>query len=193
VLVDELTGNLFTVADDVKAQIEFNPENVKSFRLIGYENRMMSDQDFADDTKDAGEIGAGTDVIILFEIELHNASNSIELKYQSNPVVREPKSDSQYADELFEVRIRYKDPGASASKLITFPVKYNNIRDYGSTDFNFACSVAAFADLLRNSEYAQAATTGRIYAIAEDSLGRDSGGYRADFLTLLNRYRSIAG
>ena len=76
VLVEELTGNLFTVADDVKAQVEFNPENVRSYRLLGYENRIMSNQDFLDDTKDAGEIGAGNDVIILFEIELHNALHS---------------------------------------------------------------------------------------------------------------------
>ena len=193
VLVDELTGNLFTVADDVKAQVEFNPENVRSFRLIGYENRIMSDRDFADDTKDAGEIGAGNDVIILFEIELYNPPNGVELKYQSNAGARAPNPDSPFVDELFEVRIRYKDPGESWSKLITFPVKMDNIRAYGSTDFNFACSVAAFSDLLRGSEYAETVTPGRIISIAEDSLGRDSGGYRAEFLTLLNKYRSLKG
>jgi len=192
VLVDELTGNLFTIADDVKAQIEFNPDNVKSFRLIGYENRMMNYEDFADDSKDAGEIGAGTDLIILFEIELVNSSSS-GLKYQSSPVQASPNPGSQYPEELFEVRIRYKDPGQSYSKLITFPVKFMNIRDYGSSDFNFACSVAAFSDLLRNSQYSDRVAPGAIFAIAGDSLGRDVGGYRAEFLTMLNQYGAIAG
>ena len=193
VLVDELTGNLFTIADDVKAQIEFNPENVKSFRLIGYENRLMSDKDFADDTKDAGEIGAGTDLIILFEIELVNPPGAIELKYQSAPVADTVSSGSQYADELFEVRIRFKNPGESESNLITLPVKFENLREYGSIDFNFACSVAAFADLLRNSQYSASASPDRILAIAEDSLSKDNGGYRADFLELLDQYRRLAG
>jgi len=181
------------VADDVKAQVEFNPENVKSYRLIGYENRIMNDRDFADDTKDAGEIGAGTDVIIMFEIELYDAPNSVELKYQSGTVARAANPDSPYADELFEVRIRYKDPGESVSKLITFPVKHDNIGTYGSADFNFACSVAAFADLLRGSAYSDTVAPNRIISIAEDSLGRDKGGYRADFLSLLDRYQRIAG
>jgi len=194
VLVDELTGNLFTIADDVKAQVEFNPENVKSYRLIGYENRIMSDKDFADDTKDAGEIGAGTDVIILFEIELYNPPGGVEYKYQSNTTAGASTSDSPYADELFEVRIRYKDPGDSRSKLITLPIKLENILSRGSHDFNFACCVAAFSDLLRDSKYAvQAASSGKIISVTEDNLGRDSGGYRADFLTLLNQYRRIAG
>jgi len=193
VLVEELAGNLFTVADDVKAQVEFNPENVKSYRLIGYENRALSNQDFADDTKDAGEIGAGTDVIILFEIELYNSMNNVESKYQSKPVASASNSDSQFADELFEVRIRYKDPGESQSKLITYPVKFDDTRIRGSSDFNFACSVAAFADLLRGSEYSGLFSPGRIKSVAENSLGRDDGGYRADFLALLNQYLRISG
>jgi len=192
VLVEELTGNLFTVADDVKAQVEFNPENVRSYRLLGYENRIMSDQDFLDDTKDAGETGAGNDVIILFEIELHDATNKGELKYQSSPATREPSSDSLYADELFEVRIRYKNPGESRSNQITLPVKLENILTRGSSDFNFACCVAAFSELLRDSMYAQTMDADKIISIAEDNLGRDSGGYREDFLTLLRQYRRIA-
>ena len=193
VLVDELTGNLFTVADDVKAQIEFNPENVKSFRLIGYENRMMNFEDFADDSKDAGEIGAGTDLIILFEIELHNAPGAVGLKYQSDPETVEAAPVSQYADELFEVRIRFKNPGEPESNLITFPVTHENIGERGSNDFNFACSVAAFAGLLRGSQYSGQIAPGMIFAIAEDSLGSDVGGYRAEFLTLLNQYGNIVG
>jgi len=192
VLVEELTGNLFTVADDVKAQVEFNPYNVKSYRLIGYENRMMSDRDFADDTKDAGEIGAGTDVIILFEVELYDPPNGVDLKYQNTPADRAPDPDSPYPDELFEVRIRYKDPGESVSKLIVYPIKLENINTHGSSDFNFACSVAAFADLLRDSMYAASVTPERLLSIAEDNLGKDNGGYRSDFLTLLHQYSVIS-
>ncbi|MCL2752451.1 MAG: DUF3520 domain-containing protein, partial [Firmicutes bacterium] len=193
VLVDELTGNLFTVADDVKAQVEFNPANVKSYRLIGYENRVMDDRDFADDTKDAGEIGADTDVIILFEIELHNSPGNPEMKYQSNPPAKPADPGAPYANELFEVRIRYKDPGKSESKLIAFPVKFENVRVNGSTDLNFACSVAAFADMLRGSVYAEPLTAGKIISVAEGSLGADRGGYRADFLALVSMYRRLAG
>jgi Ca-activated chloride channel family protein len=191
VLVDELASNLFTVADDVKAQVEFNPENVKSYRLIGYENRMMSNRDFTDDTKDAGEIGAGADVVILFEIELNNSPDNVDLKYQSKPPAREPDPDSPYADELFEVRIRFKEPGESVSMLITHPVRLENIRTHGSSDFNFACSVAVFADLLRLSEYSDSTTANRIISVVEDSLGSNYGGYRSDFLALLLQYRSF--
>jgi len=193
VLVEELAGNLFTVADDVKAQVEFNPANVRGYRLVGYENRIMSDKDFADDSKDAGEIGAGTDIILLFELELYNPPNSVELKYQSNPADREPDPDSPYSDELFEVRIRYKDPGESKSNLVTYPVKLENIRISGSSDFNFACSVAVLAELLRGSAYAGSVTPNSIISIAEDNLGYDNGGYRADFLTLLNQTRRLMG
>lgn len=193
VLVEEHAGNLFTVADDVKAQVEFNPENVKSYRLVGYENRVMSNRDFTDDTKDAGDIGAGTDVIVLFEIELHNARSGIEYKYQNSVVADDRNQDSPFADELFEVRIRYKDPGESRSKLVSSPTMVRDIKDHGSSDFNFACSVAIFADLLRGSEYAGYASPGKVISVAADNTGRDNGGYRADFLALLDLYRGLAG
>ena len=191
VLVEELAGNLFTVADDVKAQVEFNPDNVKSYRLIGYENRAMGNKDFTDDTKDAGDIGAGTDMIVLFEIELDHRLADSGRKYQSGSAPREP--DSPFADELFEVRIRYKDPGEPISSLVTHPVKLGNIQERGSSDFNFACAVAVFADQLRGSGYLDYTTPARILSIAEGNLGKDNGGYRSDFLSLLNQYRRIAG
>lgn len=192
VLVEELAGNLYTVADDVKAQVEFNPDNVRGYRLIGYENRALDNRDFADDAKDAGEIGAGSDMIILFEIELENPPYNGGLKYQNNTAAGGLNPDSPYADELLEVRIRYKDPGEQISKLVTRPVTLTDIRERGSSDFDFACSVAAFAELLRGSAYGGAITPADIITVAEDSLGRDGGGYRTDFLTLLNQYRRLA-
>jgi len=90
------------------------------------------------------------------------------------------------------VRIRYKNPGESQSNLLTYPVTVDYIRDRGGSDFDFACAVAAFSDMLRGSRYADTATVNRIYSVAEDSLGRDEGGYRADFLALLNQYRRMA-
>ena len=185
VLVDELGANLFTVADDVKAQIEFNPENVKSYRLIGYENRMLNNRDFEDDTKDAGEIGMGTDVVLMFELELQNADAG--LKYGSGT----QESRIGYGDELFEVRIRYKDPGQSASKLILEPVTFESVLQVNSSDYQFACSVAAFGHLLRDSEYTGNATIENVLTMAEGSLGRDTGGYRLAYLEMLKQYRNI--
>ena len=186
VLVEELAANLFTVADDVKAQIEFNPLNVKSYRLVGYENRQLSNKDFADDTKDAGEIGAGTDVIMMFELELYDASQDVEKKYA-------PASDTspEFAHELFEVRLRYKNPGEETSNLMKQPVLFDNIVDFGSNDYRFACAVAAFGHMLRGSEYAENLTIREIKALAENSLGTDSGGYRWEFLRLLDRYERL--
>ena len=183
VLVEELAANLFTVADDVKAQIEFNPQNVKSYRLIGYENRQLSNKDFADDTKDAGEVGAGTDVIMMFELELYGDSPEEQKKYtQTNDTV------ADFANELFEIRLRYKNPGEETSNLITQPVFFDNIVRSGSSDYRFACSVAAFGHLLRGSEYAENLTINDIKRLAEAGLGADFDGYRSEFLKLLDRY-----
>ena len=184
VLVEELAANLFTIADDVKAQVEFNPENVKNYRLIGYENRALSNRDFADDTKDAGEIGVGTDVVVMFELELYGGG--AEYKYGS-----ESEKEPNFANEIFEVRIRYKDPGTPTSKLLTKPVYYTDIAETGSADFRFACSVAAFSHLLRDSEYKGSVTFEEIYDLAEGGLGRDAGGYRRTHLQLLNQYERL--
>ncbi len=190
VLVDELAANLFTVANDVKAQLEFNPENVKSYRLIGYENRRMKNEDFENDRKDAGEIGAGSDVVALFEIELANADDS-GLKYAQSDA-RVP-ADNRYSDELFEVRIRYKDPGSAESKLITRPVKLDDIKTKPTSDFTFASSVAIFGHLLRDSEYLGDATIDDAISMAEDSTGKDANGYRRDYVKLLKDYRRLLG
>jgi len=187
VLVDELSANLFTIADDVKAQIEFNPQNVASYRLIGYENRQLSNKDFDDDTKDAGEIGVGTDVIMMFELELHGPNITTDSKYTPYQPVT-----TNFADELFEIRLRYKNPGEDTSNLITQPVFFENIVANGSSDFRFACSVAAFGHLLRDSQYTNDLTLGDVKTLAEGSLGQDRDGYRWEFLKLLEQYDRIA-
>lgn len=188
VLVNEMGSNMFTIADDVKAQVEFNPQNVKSFRLIGYENRRLSNRDFNDDTKDAGEIGIGTDVVAMFEIELQNGGADGHKYSVSEP---EP-TDGEFGDELFEVRIRYKDPGKSDSKLITKPVTFGDIVNHGSSDYQFACSVAAFGHLLRNSEYIGDVTLDDVISLAKNNLGRDDGNYREEYLSMLRRYSDLA-
>jgi Ca-activated chloride channel family protein len=188
VLVEELAANLFTVADDVKAQIEFNPENVKSYRLVGYENRMLANEDFEDNSKDAGEIGAGTDVVMMFELELYGTSPEGGRKYAA------PESENSapdFANELFEVRLRYKDPGENESKLMAQPVFFADIEERGSTDFRFASAVAAFGHLLRDSDYAGDVTLRDVQAMAEDGMEADAAGYRSDFLRLLDQYERI--
>lgn len=184
VLVDELAANLFTIADDVKAQVEFNPANVRSYRMIGYENRTLANEDFEDDTKDAGEIGVGTDVVVMFELELENGA-SPSLKYQENAPAPAPGA---YGDEFFEVRIRYKHPGESRSVEMIQPAKYSDFTARNTSDFAFACCVAAFGDALRGLEYAPARIRS-IRILAAASLGRDEGGYREDFINLLSEMR----
>lgn len=149
VLVDEMSGTLFTVAKDVKFQLEFNPANVKGYRLIGYENRVMAAEDFNDDTKDAGEIGAGHSVTVLYEIVPADSKMELgesELKYASD-------SEGVMGDELLTVNIRYKEPEGSESKLLTYPVNKSLYSAKMSADMNFASCVAEFGMLLRNSRY----------------------------------------
>ena len=175
VLVDELASNLFTVAADVKAQIVFNPEEVYSYRLIGYENRMLKKKDFDDDTKDAGEIGAGSDVIALFEFT------------PTDGIFAVSKSRN-----LFDVRIRYKDPGDSKSKLIEFPVGGESMPRYNTSDFGFVSAVAMFGEFLRGQADAGYEVVYDIIDLAEGNLGEDEFGYREDFLDLLDELYWIA-
>jgi Ca-activated chloride channel family protein len=166
VLVKELDANLFTVADDVKAQIIFNPEVVSAYRLIGYENRLLAEEDFDDDQVDAGEIGAGADVVILFEL-----------------------SAVEDTGKFFDVNIRYKVPGETESKLLSVPVDDSGIRKSATTDYKFACAVAVFGDMLRHPDsdggdaYGQRLT--QLAKLAKANCGDDGEGYRADFLAVL--------
>lgn len=192
VLVDEISSNLFTIADDVKAQVEFNPANVSSYRLIGYENRSLKNEDFNDDTKDAGEIGVGTDVVVMFELELAGQSGSTGTKYSSSSSSSAQESASgEFADELFEVRINYKNPGESTSENIVHPVKTSRLKEKNTSDFGFACSVAAFGQMLRGSVYTENVTIDQVMQLAKENLGRDENGYRLDYLLLLQQYKQL--
>ena len=185
VLVDELSANLFVIADDVKAQVEFNPALVADYRLIGYENRQLQNRDFTDDTKDAGEIGVGTDVVMMFEFTLANGESE-GLKYGGNVPA---KDIGKYGDEFFEVRIRYKEPGQNESQQITVPVKTDRLLAQNSSDYNFAASVAAFGHLLRGSDYAGSVKLSKIIEVAEENMGFDEGRARSEFVQLLEDYQ----
>ena len=174
VLIDELASNLFTVADDVKAQMVFDPDTVYSYRLIGYENRMLNKKDFDNDRKDAGELGAGSDVIALFEFEPYDTGEGFSSR-----------------DHLFDVRIRYKDPGDSRSQLIEFPVTGKALSGRNTTDFGFVSAVAMFGDYLRNGDDYRGGDIYGIISLAEDNLGRDASGYREDFVDLLYTLQEI--
>lgn len=148
VLVKEMNGTLYTIAKDVKLQVEFNPELVSEYRLIGYENRLMKDEDFYDEKKDAGEIGAGHTVTAMYEIV--PVSSGLPLKYQKN----ETKApEGEYADELLTVSIAYKDPQTDMPDLLKYPVKTEQFTDFPSENMQFASCVAEFGMLLRGSSF----------------------------------------
>ena len=177
VLVEELGGTLFTVAKDVKLQVEFNPAVVKGYRLIGYENRVMNAEDFNDDTKDAGEIGAGHRVTALYEIVDVDSPMDIaapELTYQTSA------SDTG-SDEYLQLKVRYKEPDGDTSKLLTYPVGQDSYTDNPSDDFVFASAVAQYGMLLRDSAYSGSATYESILVQLDSREEMLSDDYRADF------------
>ena len=178
----ELWGTLFTIAKDVKIQIEFNPSQVKAYRLIGYENRMLNKEDFNDDKKDAGDIGAGHTVTALYEIiktDSKEPVNSIDqLEYQIPNTVA--------SNDLMTVKLRYKDPDGSVSKLIKKKVKENQIRtNKPSENFMFASSVAGFGMLLRDSEFKGKLKYSDVLKLASQSKGKDTNGYRSEFIKMI--------
>lgn len=185
VLSRQMAGTLFTVAKDVKVQIEFNPALVGEYRLIGYEKRALAARDFADDSKDAGELGAGSSVTALYELVPPSGSSSrTDLRYQGTAI----SPEGAKAEELLTLKFRYKKPDGTTSSLIEKPMTLAS-RDFGkcSTDFRFAAAVAEWGLILRNSSYKGSATVRQVLSIARDALGRDSGGYRAEFLELVSR------
>ncbi|MBC9867340.1 MAG: DUF3520 domain-containing protein [Opitutae bacterium] len=193
VFVDQMLGTLMTIAKDVKIQVEFNPGLVGAYRLIGYENRMLAKEDFNDDTKDAGEIGAGHSVTALYEIMpaglAAETTPSVDpLKYQS-PVVREPAVKS---GELLTVKLRYKQPDSDESQLIEQPfVDPGAAFDAASDDFRFATAVAAFGMLLRNSQYTESMTLDEALDLARQAKAKDSGGLRSAFIELIEKARQL--
>ena len=200
VLVEQLTGSTITIAKDVKIQVEFNPTQVASYRLLGYENRIMAAEDFRNDRKDAGEIGAGHSVTALYEIELvgngGEGSAGVEpLKYQPPQPKPGPEAalvDGETSRELLTVKLRWKQPEGDASTLDEVPlVDRGGAFEQASADLRFAGAVAAFGMVLRNSEYKGEATLPLVAKIAAGALGPDRGGYRAEFLDLVRKAETL--
>jgi len=195
VLVNEFGGTLFTIAKDVKLQIEFNPAKVQGYRLIGYENRMLAKEDFNDDKKDAGELGSGHTVTALYEIipagvESDFLKDVDKLKYQKDV---EPLSKTKYSDEIMTVKLRYKAPDGDVSKLIEHPVKDEHITIAKTSDnFRFAAAVAQFGLLLRDSEFKSEASYASVISLAKKAKGNDDEGYRSEFIRLVENARLLA-
>ncbi len=185
VLVKQLTANMVTIAKDVKIQIEFNPAVVRAYRLIGYENRVMAAQDFADDRKDAGEIGAGHQVTALYELITSDApatQDGVELKYTQ--AIGKQYSDE---DELLTLKLRYKEPEGSKSKLLVIPLKAEAPPESMDESFRWAAAVAAFGQYLRQSDHLVRYSLEDIQEQAESAVGEDPFGYRREFIQLLQR------
>jgi Ca-activated chloride channel family protein len=181
VFVSQLAGTLFTVAKDVKIQVEFNPAKVKAYRLIGYENRMLENKDFNDDKKDAGEIGAGHTVTALYEIVPAGSKEEFPgtdaLKYQQVKVAP--------SDELLTVKLRYKEPDGDTSKLLTKILRPQDASAQPTENYNFATSVAEFGMILRDSKYKGSSAYDDVLQRAKSSKGKDDDGYRAEFIKLV--------
>jgi Ca-activated chloride channel family protein len=193
VLVNEFGGTLFTIAKDVKLQIEFNPTKVKAYRLIGYENRMLKSEDFNNDKKDAGELGSGHTVTALYEIIPVGVESEFlkidELKYQTTKI--DPAASK--SKELMTVKFRYKKPDEDVSKLIVHPLVDNQVAlSKTSDDFRWSASVAAFGMLLRESEYIKNFSYDQVVQLAQGAKGIDKEGYRIEFINMAKSFGSIA-
>ena len=198
VLVEQLTGSTIAIAKDVKIQIEFNPAQIASYRLLGYENRLMAAAEFRDDRKDAGEIGAGHCVTALYELlPAAAAADAIQpepLKYQAQiseaPATQRPipQPVAAASGELLTLKLRFKRPDGNTSQLEEFPLaKRGGTFENASTDLRFASAVAAFGMLLRQSNHSGTATFAEVAKVASHALGPDVGGYRAEFLDLVRK------
>lgn len=183
VLREEIWSTLYTVAKDTKFQIEFNPNLVKGYRQVGYENRAMAAEDFADDTKDGGEVGSGQCVTVLYEIVLQSSdmeTPTVESRYGNDEA-----QSNDFSDELLVINLRYKEPDADTSSLITVPVTEAMITEEMDTDTSWAAGVAQFGMLIKDSEYKGTSTYQSIYdrLILDDSIMEDA--YKAEFLYLI--------
>jgi len=186
VLVNEFGSTMYTVAKDVKIQVEFNPAYVNSYRLVGYESRLLNKEDFNDDTKDAGELGSGHTVTALYEIipvGVENPYGGVDkLKYQVNS---QPEiNPNNYTSELLTVKLRYKKPNEDKSSKLEIPVSIDNDKKKPSEDFNFAMAVAMFGQLLKGSDFKGDATYQKVIDLAREGIGEDKYGYRKEFIRL---------
>jgi len=187
VLVNELGSTLFTIAKDVKIQIEFNPAQIRSYKLIGYENRLLAKEDFNDDTKDAGELGAGHTVTALYEIipvDPEKETRKVdELAYQVKKII--PSAD------LMTVKLRYKEPNGVTSNLIKQTVNKNDIAPSPRGDLQFVSAVAEFGLILRNSKHRANASYENALRNAREAIGKDVYGYRAELIDLIEKAKMI--
>lgn len=193
VLVKEFGSTLFTIAKDVKIQVEFNPSKVAAYRLVGYENRMLAAQDFNDDAKDAGELGSGHTVTALYEII--PAGVKSDFIKSTDPLKYQPTTGKalSVSPELMTLKLRYKKPGEEQSRLIEKSVIDNRQSASNiSENFRFSSAVAEFGLLLRNSMYRQSASFDQVIALAKSAAGQDKEGYRNEFITLVHRAKSMA-
>jgi Ca-activated chloride channel family protein len=186
VFVKEMRANLFTIAKDVKIQVEFNPVRVKAYRLVGYENRVMANEDFDDDKKDAGELGAGHTVTALYEIIPAGSDEKVKkttkLKYQETKI----SSSASESMEIMTVKLRYKPPKEETSKLVEQPLIDRRVSlEETSDNFRFSSAVAGFGMLLRDSKFKGNLTYEAVAALAKGSKGKDAEGYRAEFIRLV--------
>jgi Ca-activated chloride channel family protein len=192
VLVDEMSSTLNTIAKDVKIQIEFNPVIVAEYRLIGYENRLLKQEDFSNDKVDAGEIGAGHTVTALYEIALVGSGGERleKLRYGDNKTAHE----DQLSNELAFLRLRYKAPNGETSKLLEWPITQQAIiktLSQSSEHFRFSAAVAAFGQQLRGGKYLSQFFYDDILNLARDARGKDPFGYRAELIKLVNLAKSL--
>ncbi len=192
VLVNEFGATMYAVAKDVKFQLEFNPAKVQGYRLIGYENRLLNDEDFNDDKKDAGELGAGHTVTALYEIipagvETDWLTKIDPLKYQDPKPVA-----TQHADEICQVKLRYKTPEGKKSQLIEQAVTAQASPLSASSDnFRWSASVASLGMLLRDSEFKGDTNFEKIKYLAKSAIGKDTNGYRQEFIELVEKAQSL--
>ncbi|WP_179008765.1 vWA domain-containing protein [Winogradskyella forsetii] len=181
----DMRANMFTIAKDVKIQIEFNPKQVKAYRLIGYENRLMKDEDFNDDKKDAGELGAGHTVTALYEVVPANSNDPIEkhdaLKYQKSEITSATRND-----EMLTIKFRYKKPKEEASILITETINDRGLElDATSDNFRFSSAVAGFGLILRDSKYKGVMSYDMLENLAKSAKGIDTNGYRQELVSMI--------
>jgi Ca-activated chloride channel family protein len=200
VLVQEFGGTLFTIAKDVKLQVEFNPAHVQAYRLIGYENRILAAEDFNDDRKDSGDLGAGHTVTALYEVIPTGVDTSTpirgldELRYQRTDEPTGQRIALRESEEMLFIKLRYKDPNGSRSRLLSTAVRDvdANFDVAPSSDFTFAASVAAFGMVLRDSKYRGAADLAAVLRWARDSVGSDREGYRGEFVRMVEEAQRLA-
>jgi Ca-activated chloride channel family protein len=196
VLISEFGGTLYTIAKDVKLQLEFNPKRVQGYRLIGYENRMLAKEDFNNDLKDAGDLGSGHTVTALYElippgVEMPVTGKEDSLRYQTSfPAIT--TEQSKLSDEVLNIKLRYKQPDGDKSSLLSFPLKGQAAAiEEASNNFRFATAVASFGMLLRNSEYKGSINYNLIKAMAQNAIGIDQQGYRKEFIQLVDAAYAI--